>query len=484
MSSVVAKEVCLETGQYGERWFLLMLFCILHICCVFFHANFGQVSDVYSEYFDVDPVKIDLLTVSIMLGVLIASPWLASAVSAGTLGLRTSVIGACICLIIAYMILVAASFDSNLFYLVMCGQILNGISLPTLNSIPPTFAALWFTDSQVGTAIAINMIGKQFGTVLGYVVPTSVLIPPAGNMSATAKADWMAKTSANIRLIYIPFVGVLLIVLLILIKHMRDLPLKPPTQAQAAKRLKTEQNAFKPSPKLLFRNFFFKTKELFTNRSFMLDSILFGLIYHSDLILIVMLGDIIRTLGESVQLSIESNRLSGFMMATSSIGSIVGSFAAGKFMDRFKMYSSQASVGIFFIFASSLFTLVGFHFENIVSMFIGQALCGFNVMVAVTALVELVTQHTYPANELFVTLWLTFVQEPFVLVHPVFGRLFYFWCGDLYVFMYRTVILFVGFLLSLGIDSNYKRLQFEKTKIKNHQLDERTAIDLLPLNCP
>ena len=415
---------------------------------------------MYTEYFEVDPVKIDLLTVSIMFGVFIASPCLAFAVSAGKLGLRASVISACICLILAYATLVAASFDSNLFYLVMCGQIFNGISLPTLNSIPPTFAALWFADSQVGTAIALSMVGKQIGTILGYIVPATVLIPPASNMSAVAKADWMAETSANLRLIYIPFVGVLSLVLLILIKYMRDIPPKPPTQAQAAKRLRTEQRASKLSFKSLFRNYFFKTKELVTNKSFMLAGILFGFIYHSDAILVVMMGDIVRTLGESGQLAIKSNQLSGYMMATNSVGSIAGSFAAGRFMDRFKQYSSQASVGIFFVFAASLCTLLGFYFTHVVSMFIGLFLYGFNIMVAITALFELVTQHTYPAHELFVTLWLTFVQEPFALIHPVVGRMFYFCCGDLYVFAYRAAVLFLGFFAFLCY-----RFELQKTSI-------------------
>ena len=118
----------------------------------------------------------------------------------------------------------------------------------------------------------------------------------------------------------------------------------------------------------------------------------------------------------------------------------------------------------FLTFASLLVILFGFYFKNFVFMFIGQALSGFFCYMIPPIMFELITQHTYPTDELFVMYWFTLINQFFSISRSEIARLFFIYGGGLGVLTYMSALAFNSFLLSFAIKSKYKRLEFEDTE--------------------
>ena len=118
-----------ETELYGRRWVLLIILFVLNVSTTSTYTSFGEVNDVYSAYFGVDPKEIDLLTVGTWIGAFVSTIGLAVPASSEKIGLRFSFICGAIFQTISFVCMVIASIGKNLFSLAVIGQLFNLISI-------------------------------------------------------------------------------------------------------------------------------------------------------------------------------------------------------------------------------------------------------------------------------------------------------------------------------------------------------------------
>ena len=448
---------------FSRRWCFLLLLCGLQITLAFGYSSFGMVHNIYEAYYDVSSSEVDFLTITPFIGNAIICPVLVIFVSSRRLALRSSILIASISLVLAYACIVISTFDGRIFIVAIIGQFLNGVSDAILQSIISTFAVLWFPDNEVGTAIAANVGSVAIGHALGFLVPSVVLNSPS-EYSPTGNGTqdvFFHATSTFMWLMYIPILVFVFIITIAFFVFMSDFPPKPPTMAQAAKMKEREMEYV--DLKQGFILMLIESRKLFVDRTFVLSLLVFALIYRVGIVELIMMNEFVRTLSLNHTFNIKLDIVAGLLMASFSIGAATGAFVSGTFMNRFKLYISQTRVAAFFCIVATLAILLGFYYVKLVAIIVGQFFYGFSTRTAMTAIYEIITQHTYPVDELFVNAWLSSMTVCGV-IFAEFGRLIYIHVGSIGVLIFQTSLYLLSFVMTLMIFPKYKRLEYENER--------------------
>ena len=109
-------------------------------------------------------------------------------------------------------------------------------------------------------------------------------------------------------------------------------------------------------------------------------------------------------------------------MTVSPVSSLIGSVVGAKFVDRYKRYQIIAILSVLLGFASSVGLLFAFFFKSLPLWFVFSALYGFFRQPGVIAFIDLVTQETYPMDEMFLTMWLIWFLTFISLFFGEIGR--------------------------------------------------------------
>jgi len=286
------------------------------------------------------------------------------------------------------------------------GQILNSIARAVISAAPTIFAALWFPENQVGTAIGAIAMSTHLGSILGLTVPTNILAQPTKQENKTfaneTNGSWFAEDQIKLGAIFATMVLMFLVCNVFLFIYSTDRPPTPPTKAQE---LKIESDQF--SAFLLLKAYIDLVKTLFKNKNYMLSCVAFGILNQSNMVEITMLSQILRHGFEAnVNIRRHADVLGGYIMTVLSVSSLIGSIVGAKIVDRYKRYQVITVQSFLLGFAYSIGLLFAFFFKSLPMWFVFSALYGFFRQPGVIAFLDLVTQETYPMDEMFVTIWL------------------------------------------------------------------------------
>ena len=279
----------------------------------------------------------------------------------------------------------------DFFALAAVGQVIEGVANVVMVTLFSTFAQLWFPDNQIGTAIGISSLSVSVGNLVGLILPVRLLddspLSTDNETLLNATARWVDDTATTIQLIYTPVAVLYTVAFIFLSIYLTDVPHKPPTYAQAAKR--AESLAKTASLKQQLASFLGDTKQLFCNISFTIDSLLVGLLVFSMTCEFIMLSEILQLNGYDNPSTTASN-----LLVTYAAGRIVGAIVGGKLMDHCKAFKTQVILSCFTSFIFSCLLLTGYLLNSYWLLYLSHAGYGLGISGATIALYELVTQHT------------------------------------------------------------------------------------------
>ena len=341
------------------------------------------------------------------------------------------------------------------------GQVLEGVANVVMVTLFSSFGQLWFPDNQIGTAIGASSLSVSIGNLVGTIVPVrlfdeSPTLASDNETLVNVTTRWVDDTASTIQLIYTPVVISYIVSFVCLSIYLTDVPPKPPTLAQAAKRdgnTKKESSLTKQ-----FASFWSESKQLFCNVSFIIDSILVGLLVFTMICEFIMLSELLQLTGNDNPSTAASNLLVAY-----SGGRIIGAVIGGKLMNHLKTYKTQVIISCLVVFIFSCLVLTGYLLNSHWVLYLSHTGYGLGVSAGVVALYELVTQHTYPADENFVSYWRALFYFACGITLPLLARLSFEVTGEGYSsLVLRTAVLLLAFVLSFFMSSEYKRLNYEK----------------------
>lgn len=354
---------------------------------------------------------------------------------------------------------------------------IEGVANVVMITLFSSFAQLWFPDNQIGTAIGISSLSISVGNIIGLVVPVRLFTEgpllsindDANFTSISTTTEWISETGSTIRLVYAPVVIIYIVTFVLLSIYLTDLPPKPPTLAQAAKRAKTSTEVF--SLKSYFKPFLKESKNLLCNLSFTIDSILVGLLVFSMTCEFIMLSEILQLM-PTYDISNPPSTTASNLLVTYAAGRIVGAVTSGKIMDYCKAFKTQVILSCLISLISSCLILVAYLLTSYWLLYLSHAMYGVGISGATVALYELVTQHTYPMDENFVSYCRTIFYFLSGIVLPLLARTVFVNTAIGYSsLIFRTIVLLLAFAMTFFISSDYKRLNYEREKSNETNCD-------------
>ena len=466
-----------KTKLYRRRCFFLLIISTMGTIGGFNSVAFGQVSNIFAELFRVSYAQVDWLTLGEIVGSVVVTAPLSWMMASKLLRLRMLLVGACFITTVAYSCLAISAVSRSLFPLMVSAQLLSSIASAGMSATPIIFAALWFPENQVGTAIGVIVMSAHLGSILGLTIPTNVLAQPTRQENKTfaneTNHSWVAEDQVKFGAIFATMVLILLIYDILLFIFCTDRPPTPPTKAQE---LKLESDQF--SGFLSLKAYIDLLKALFKNKNYILSSVAFGILNQANMVEITMLSQILRHDFEAnVNIRQHADVLGGYIMTVLSASSLIGSAVGAKIVDRYKRYNVITILSVLFTFVSSVGLLFAFFFKSLPLWFVFSALYGFLRQPGVIAIFDLVAQETYPMDEMFVTIWLNLFVTLMSIFFGEMGRVIFNAVGSFPVLSFQSSCLLVGALLSCFMKLQNKRLNAETSSaLSQTQVDERTAL--------
>ena len=164
-----------KTKLYRRRCIFLLTLSTVAIIGGFNAVGYGQVSNIFVAFFRVNSVEVDWLTLGLNVGLFVLTVPLSWMMASKFFRFRIFYTGACFTATVGYSFLAISVVNRLLFPYMVSGQILNSFAGAFISAAPTIFAALWFTENQVGTAIGLTVMATHFGYILGLSIPTNIL---------------------------------------------------------------------------------------------------------------------------------------------------------------------------------------------------------------------------------------------------------------------------------------------------------------------
>nr|CAB3246501.1 feline leukemia virus subgroup C receptor-related protein 2-like [Phallusia mammillata] len=452
---------------YKRRWvFVLGLFAMLFFSGISF-SSYGQVSSFYVQFFRVSHLEVDWITNARNTSPIIITFPLAWLIFKGKIGLRNMILIVAGSSTLGLFFVLLSLTHHSLFPLIITGQILCGLSEVVGVAIPSTFAALWFRESQVGTAILLIMLGFTLGDAVGYILPAALVSPLNDTVQQEQNLTLsdISMGQRHLQYMYGIFLTISAAVTILFAIFVTDKPPTPPTHAQNLKE-KGIQVVDKS------RNFVQLTKLLFSNVSYIFICIDIGLAFQLVILENMMMAEIIRNANLSINATPE--KLSGYMMSLFSLAGVPGLIIGGKIVDHYKKYKILGILGNFAMFLSTALIAVSVLYKNTPGIFVGNALFGFSVGAIEVVLMEIATQLTYPIDETLVNTWMTGIQTLVGFLLGIFGRFIYKSYKSIGLLSFQCACAFMGLVLVCLISSKNRRLEVEPDD--NNDPSDRTPL--------
>ncbi|RYN15787.1 hypothetical protein AA0119_g12889 [Alternaria tenuissima] len=164
---------------YKRRWIGLGQLVLLNIVVSWDWLTFAPISTTSSQYFNVLESTINWLSTAFLFAFAVSTPLTIYLLHRGP---KPSIIAASILLLAGNWIRYAGT-KTNVFSVVMVGQILTGLAQPFVLAAPTRYSDMWFTEGGRVGATALASLANPFGAALASLinpflgdVPTTVLI--------------------------------------------------------------------------------------------------------------------------------------------------------------------------------------------------------------------------------------------------------------------------------------------------------------------
>ena len=456
-----------KTEVYSMRWFILAGFGMVTLLTMFASKSFTTANESYAMYFGVNLAVMDWAALSLYLGAAIVTPVFAWLLFKQSIGIRIlSIIGTS-CLLTSYVVIVLSVQFPVLYPLMVISDFLQGVAYTVGFTIGPSFAVLWFPDDQVGLAIAVDLLSQNIGVILGVILPPLTLkrlnfVNTSDNeLQSFDETMWKNDTRKSLLIMYSSAIGVLMLLLVLFIIFVKDLPANPPTLALWVKR-NTESLTEKS-----FARFIETVKLLFLDVNFILCSLVLGIGFNVIIVFYLNIAVIIEKFElKKIGIYISDDLMSGILATAYATSNIIFGFVVAKLTHRWKKYATQTLLGMGFTFVVLVALTLSFHFDNFWGFCVCVVMYSIGTRLFVIPLFEIITRHTYPIDETFVSIWVGAIGCFILVIIGEIARAVAGYASTISLLTLMCACVFVAFVLALFSHPTDKRSEVD-TQIKN-----------------
>ncbi|XP_078482828.1 choline/ethanolamine transporter flvcr2a-like [Ciona intestinalis] len=378
---------------YKRRFFMIFLTCLGALTSGIQNMIYAGLPSSVRMYFKASPLVYDLLTSLYYCMFAISGVFCIWVIE--KVGNRISHIIASAFIFLGSVVAVVACLNRNFLGVAMFAQILNGIAQVFVLSLPPKIAGTWFDCHQISTATSMTVFSYQAGNGISLLFPPYIIPVSASDTN-------LLKT----RMLYIfGFIAALAFVsfILIIIFFEEKPPLPPSTSAVLAST--TEEKPLIESLKTVLSNTNF-VRFVFT------FAINFGAFCA---IMTVIVSQILRADGSKL-----TDKTAGQIAATMAFSGIAGPIFFGVWLDKTKK----------FLIAFTSYMNIG---------------------------MEIASELTFPEPASTSTSLIYSVGGAFCLIETEVARAIMDAGHILGSNIYLTMMLLVGFIITLTINGEMKR---------------------------
>ena len=461
-----------KTKVYKKRWFVVALLGWLMFLYVFTYINFGYLNNVMVSYFDTTYAAIDWMVLSCNVGTILASIVVACFALSNVLSCKKAMISASILFTIGFTFIIVGFLRPCLYFLITLGQVFNGFGGALIFALPGSIAQLWFDESQIGIATGMALLGSSTASITANILPPQLLKifqrdskiqQSVKNISYAANETWIQ----NVKRIYVStYFIMLLIVVIISILLCALVPEKPklaPSMAQYRKRSQKHHTGFK------LQDIAYQIKTLCCDHMFIVGNVSATLVYYlaafDDLFVELVVSKLFLNFTKYTP-----EEISGFFVATVSIGCVVTNIFFGMFLDRFKNYYWQSNIAAILVLITSVTTLLSVHFQNLLGLCLSYFFTGLSKRACYLSLIDSLLQHTYPLNPLFVMSVAGFLQNITALVFVNIGRQIIYKTSITGGLIYVCVVMFFLCILCSFFIPVTNRLKANKCQLEDERI--------------
>lgn len=161
---------------YKRRFFGLGQLILLNIVVSWNWIALAPVSTTAATYFKTTESVINWLSTAFLFCFVVATPFTFWALSKH--GPKTSIVISSCFLLVGNWVKYAGA-RSNVFAIVMLGQLFTGLAQPFVLAAPTTYSDLWFSPQGRTTATAVASLANPFGAALGQLISPFWVSQPA-----------------------------------------------------------------------------------------------------------------------------------------------------------------------------------------------------------------------------------------------------------------------------------------------------------------
>ncbi|CAN2391541.1 heme export, partial [Pristimantis euphronides] len=360
----------LQTRLYGRRFAVLAVFSLYSLVNAYQWIQYSILASIFTGFYGVSYQAVDWLSVVYMLAyvpLIFPATWLLD-----TRGLRlTALLGSGLNCLGAWVKCAAARPD--LFPVTMLAQVVCSVAQVFILGLPSRVASVWFGPKEVSTACATAVLGNQFGTAIGFLLPP-VLVP---------RSDDTKETAHNISVMFYGTAAVSTLLFILTIAVFKEKPKLPPSQCQAVlQSCPAEHYSYKQSILNLFRNV-----------PFVLLLISYGIMTGSFYSMSTLLNQMITFHYEGEEVN------AGRIGLTLVIAGMIGSVICGVWLDYSKTYKQTTLIVYILSFIGMLVFTFTLDLGNLVVVFVTGGVLGFFMTGYLPLGFEFAVEITYPESE-------------------------------------------------------------------------------------
>lgn len=340
-----------------------------------------------------------------------------------------------------------ADLSSYAIYLLFLGQITVSLSEQFIFSIPNKLASTWFPDNQVSSAVAVCILGQQFGVALGFLFPQYFL----------SNCETREQIGQGLYRLFLWTMIVSVAAFLVDFVLFYEKPRYAPGKARL-KQIMQEQtsNSKTASSKLNIKSELAQVLKqmvrLLQSRDFNLLNMSFGINVGIGYTILTLLNQMLEPLWPNNDILIGQT---GFLII---IASVFGSLLWGQLLDRSHKY---LSMNIFLTLATIVSLIILTYFmcfaKSELGIYLSATLFGLFQTGFIVSGLELAVELTYPTPELISSSLLNISPQAFSILTIFLGSFIVDNYGTLVTNIFYLICTLVALILLLNIKEILKR---------------------------
>ena len=363
-----------EVQLYAKRWWLMGCIGLQSMLFPLSTNYFGISNNVFAEYFDITFPKVDWFSLISLISTCFVSSFMTYFSLMNADYFRRFSIMAAACSVAGSLCDFVAFNWPSLYAFIYIGGLFFGVLNGYLLIAPISFAVLWFSDNEIGSAISVRLVATRLGFILAILIPAQLISPcsrhniasvnQVSNTSVSVKCNetWLEMQKRNLLAYQGSLTIYSTIALIVLLLLASDKPPKPPTKAQALLRRQypsVEQLTYHEQAKLYVQ----EIKVLFKEPTVINVIANLSILYSSNWLQFLFISKTYRSVFTNF-LQSNPNLISSYLIVLYETGAIIGTVISGQIMDRLKKHIFLVRVGYLLTVVCVIILIFGFFFQK------------------------------------------------------------------------------------------------------------------------